>query len=126
LAFIDKNGNNDYDSGIVNSSNDTDLRSVLINNESITISSLDIALSNPTTDKTRFIYMPNGTFGVGKSNGQYTYSSNYIRIAASDGKHVRMALIAPSGRVITCNGNMTPSEFNSLTASSYATYCALS
>ena len=75
LAFIDKNGNNDYESGIVNSSNDMDLRSVLINNESITINSLDIALSNPITDKNRFIFMPNGTFGVGKSTHTHPTTS---------------------------------------------------
>lgn len=125
LAFIDRNNNNNYESSITNPNNDIDLRSVLINNESLMISSLDINLSNPSNNNNRFIFMPNGTFGVGKNSTPYIFSSNYLRVSASDGKRVRMTLIAPSGRVIPCNTSLTPDIFNNLSAHDYAAYCIL-
>ena len=131
LAFVDSNKDNDYQSSISNPNSDIDLRSVLIDQDDISITYLDAGFnkSSPASTKYRFVFLPNGTFGVGVKSGSsvpYAYASNYVRISASDGKRVRMALIAPSGRVVPCNTSMTLTTFNSIQASDYKNFCALS
>ena len=131
LAFVDKNKDDDYQSSISNPNSDIDLRSVLIDQDNINITYLTIGFNklSPSNTNYRFIFLPNGSFGTGTKSGScvsYTYASHYSRISASDGKRVRMALIAPSGRVIPCNTSMTPAAFNSIQAADYKNFCALS
>lgn len=132
LAFIDNNKDDDYQSSISNPNSDIDLRSVLITDQDdINITYLDIGFNklSPSNTKYRFIFLPNGSFGTGVKSGSsvpYTYASHYIRISASDSKRVRMALITPSGRVVSCNTSMTPAVFNSIQAADYKNFCALS
>ncbi|WP_281179398.1 GspH/FimT family pseudopilin [Eikenella longinqua] len=131
LAFVDKNSDNNYQSSITQGSNgDIDLRSVLIDRDNIQIHILDTALNLkpvPPTSKFRFIFQPNGSFGTNNNGGAaaYGYTDSYVRISANDGTRVRMALIAPSGRVITCNASIPSTEFSNLQASSYKNLCAL-
>ncbi|VDG99276.1 MULTISPECIES: GspH/FimT family pseudopilin [Eikenella] len=131
LAFVDSNKDDDYQSSITNPNSDIDLRSVLIDQGNVNITYLDIGFNKLSTSNTkyRFIFLPNGSFGTGIKSGSsvpYTYASHYIRISASDGKRVRMALIAPSGRVVSCNTSMTPAVFDRIQAADYKNFCALS
>ncbi len=131
LAFVDKTGDNNYQSSITNSGGDIDLRSVLIDRDNIQIHILALDLDPrplPPTSKFRFIFQPNGSFGFGVSNGSavaYSYTNSYVRISANDGQRVRMALIAPSGRVITCNASMTSADFSRIQSHDYKNLCAL-
>lgn len=129
LAFVDNNKDSDYQSSISTPNSDLDLRSVLIDKDNITIAYLGLGfnkLSYAPNSKFRFIFLPNGAFGSGVKGSAYTYAEQYVRISASDGKRVRMALIAPSGRVISCNGSIESAKFQSLQAADYKNLCALS
>ncbi|QMT39555.1 GspH/FimT family pseudopilin [Neisseria shayeganii] len=129
LAFVDSNGNSDYESSITTANQDIDLRSVLIDGDtSIEIRGLGLDLQNPQ-EMDRFIFLPNGSFGVGKKNGThvpYQFFQNYVRIVASDNTQARMTLLAPGGRAVTCKGNVEKSRLSNLTSSDYGQSCAFS
>ncbi|WP_238480121.1 GspH/FimT family pseudopilin [Eikenella glucosivorans] len=131
LSFVDRNSDNNYQSSITQGSKgDIDLRSVLIDRDDIQINTLNINLNLNTdaNNKYRFIFQPNGSFGYAIDNNgnmAYSYTNNYVRISANDGKRVRMALIAPSGRVIPCNSSISPTDFSNLQAANYKNLCAL-
>ena len=64
LAFVDSNKDDDYQSSISNPNSDIDLRSVLIDQDNINITYLNIGFSklSPSSTKYRFIFLPNGSF----------------------------------------------------------------
>ena len=124
LAFV--NNNNNY-----NNNNDEALRSALLSRDGdirIITLGLDFTPKDGNQKAARFSFLPNGTFAVGlmqtgSSIPTYDYSANYARITASNGNHVYMSLVAPSGRVISC-GSLTKEQFDSLLGNDYKTYCA--
>jgi len=126
LAFVDKDNNNNY-----NNNNDEALRSALLSRDGdIRIITLGLGLTpkNGNQKAARFSFLPNGTFAVGlmqtgNPTPTYDYSAHYARITASNGNHVYMSLVAPSGRVISC-GSLTKAQFDSLWGDDYKTYCA--
>lgn len=128
LAFVDGNNNSNYESSITTSNQDIDLRSVLIDGDaSIEIRGLGLDLQNPT-QVDRFIFLPNGSFGVraASAGAGYQFSQGYVRIVASDTKQARMTLLAPGGRVVPCKGNIDPSGLDNLTAEVYGKACSFS
>lgn len=135
LAFADNNSDNSYTSprgSATAASADLDLRVVAIDNNAnnqITLTPMGLDFSQVNAVN-RYIFLPNGSFGVAASPNSlsdYTYYSRYVRIAASDGTRVRMALLTPNGRVVTCKGILTQSEFDSLSSSNdYKSHCSFS
>lgn len=127
LAFSDLNNNFNYEAS------DGDLRSVLIDNSgksNISIDVLTFALA-PEAGQKLFMYQPDGRFGLPQhaanrptSRNQFKFAQNYVRISASDGKRVRMALIEPGGRVVTCGRTLTQQQFNGLNAAAYQQHCS--
>lgn len=128
LAFVDSNGNSDYESSITTANQDIDLRSVLIDGDtSIEIRGLGLNLQTPEVVD-RFIFLPNGSFGVRQASpgAQYLFSQGYVRIVASDTKQARMTLLAPGGRVVPCKGNFDPSGLDQLSTEAYGETCSFS
>ena len=126
LAFIDGNKDNTY-----NNNTDEDLRSALIGNDRVRIIALKLDFTPDNAgglEAARFSFHPDGSFRVGlmrdgAASPQYQTLQNYVRITATNGKQVHMALIAPSGRIIPC-GHLTSAQFSALTPAEYkGTYC---
>lgn len=126
LAFADRDGSFDYESA-----NDGDLRSVLIDgsgNNTITVEILNFNLTRQTGPQL-FMYQPDGRFGLPQNNSpasrnDFNFAQNYLRISASDGKRVRMALVDPGGRVITCGRTLSKQEFDNLNSAAYQQHCS--
>lgn len=126
LAFVDNNGDANYQSSIGSPGQDIDLRSVLMDGDNVSLQLLGLDL-NPVTNGNRFVFQPNGQFGTGSASGgsapSFSYSQNYLRISASDGTRGRMVLLAPSGRVISCRGAVSATSLGSLAATDYRAAC---
>ena len=114
-AFADQNRDASYQA-----SNDVDLRTISINGTKaqekkvmLTASFYNPANGSPTAYKdTRFVFMPNGTFGrMGDANNYSTMviADSYVRFTMADAENknstqTRSIVVAPSGSVTVCSG----------------------
>ena len=111
-AFADKNRNGNYVAA-----DDVDLRTISLNgtnsqDKKVTLEAqfFNIAGAKQAHKNTKFVFMPNGTFGrMDKGYGDTVIADSYIRFVVSDAentsnKHTRSVVIAPSGAVTVCSG----------------------
>lgn len=111
-AFADKNRNGSYQAA-----DDVDLRTISLNgtnlqDKKVTLEAqfFNIAGAKQAHKNTKFVFMPNGTFGrMDKGYGDTVIADSYIRFVVSDAentsnKHTRSVVIAPSGAVTVCSG----------------------
>lgn len=111
-AFADKKRDGNYVAA-----DDVDLRTISLNgtnlqDKKVTLEAqfFNIAGAKQTHKNTKFVFMPNGTFGrMDKGYGDTVIADSYIRFVVSDAentsnKHTRSVVIAPSGAVTVCSG----------------------
>lgn len=111
-AFADKNRNGSYQAA-----DDVDLRTISLNGTSkqekkVTLEAqfFNIAGAKQTHKNTKFVFMPNGTFGrMGTGYGDMVIADSYVRFVMSDAenannKQTRSIVIAPSGTATVCSG----------------------
>lgn len=128
LAFSE-NGSPDFNY----QTTDTDLRSVLITNNgnsniTLDVLNVDLTKSSSSSNPRYFMYTADGRFSVKTQTASSTATGfisgqHYLRLSATDGKRVRMALLDPGGRIISCGATMPKSVFDALSPSDYKNYC---
>lgn len=123
-AFADQNRDAQY-----KSSDDVDLRTISLNGTTtqqkkvkLIAEFFDISGRKQSYKNTRFVFMPNGTFGRMSNNGygDMVIADSYVRLTLSDAentknKYTRSVVIAPSGTVTVCSGQAEKVAVNNRT-----------
>lgn len=120
-AFADKKRDGNYVAA-----DDVDLRVIALNGTTnqekkvkLTATFFNVLGTKQSHTNTRFVFMPNGTFGrVGNNGyGDLVVADSYVQLTLSDAentknKQTRSIVVAPSGTVTVCSGQDEKATIN--------------